>query len=100
MDEVSYASDTILPQITDEVSYQTTSGLVKQRPQEFDDTVRDADEEIISNQFRGSSKNYIKLKTLVDYPSSIDYMNKNMPQYKPRHKRDLNEVRKEYYNCS
>ena len=33
MDEVSYASDTILPQITDEVSYQTTSGLVRQRTQ-------------------------------------------------------------------
>ena len=31
-------------------------GLVKHRPQEFDDTVRDADEEIIPNQFRGLSK--------------------------------------------
>ena len=61
---------------------------------------RDADEEIIPNQFRGLSKNYIKLITLVDYPSSIERMNKEMPQYKPRYKRDLNEVRKEYYNCS
>ena len=54
--------------------YQTTAGLVKQKSQEFDYTVRDADEEIIPNHFRGLSKNYIKLITLVDYPSSIECM--------------------------
>ncbi len=82
---------------------ESSSQLITRRDSmNLDDTLQDADEELIDNivptkskSGRGMGLEYAKVVTLSDYAASKVFMSENMPAYKWRYdKESQNRVKK------
>ena len=66
-----------------------------------EDTDLDAEDDFDAEKVkvsRGMSKEYVKIETLVDYPTALNFMKSNMPDYESRYKKETESGRKEYYS--
>ena len=74
------------------------------RPREVDEADNtDIDAEEVEEPIksgRGMAMDYAELETLSDYPSALEYMKDQLPEYNLRYKRETERGRKEYYHCA